>query len=139
MAEISSPLFRKASLMLIPFMPIIIIIAMMIIIGINGISISDAFRNRGDDISAIINNTSIFPGITLISYLAANLLAFFIGCRFAGTKPSSLFRTKNLKVSDIICYAVIEMCIRDRPATAFGFLFLSNWNSSGVAHASTLS
>ena len=118
---------------------ILYVIAMMIIIGINGISISDAFRDRADDISAIIDNTSIFPGITLISYLAANLLAFFIGCRFAGTKPSSLFRTKNLKVSDIICYAVIGLFVQRVAAIALTALMQLLPNADLIGNSQVIS
>ncbi|MGN1480539.1 lysostaphin resistance A-like protein [Porcipelethomonas sp.] len=98
-------------------------IVMAVIMSINGISFSELFSGGADKISDMINNSSISSGITLISYLTANLLAFYAGCRFADIKTKSLFKTTDFSLANIIQYIVIGLFIQRLAALAITILY----------------
>ncbi|MGN0613383.1 MAG: lysostaphin resistance A-like protein [Porcipelethomonas sp.] len=94
----------------------------LIIMALNGLSFSELSGAKGQEISSYIRNSAILPGITLLSYLFSNLLSFFVGIKVAGIKFSSLFRTRDLKVPDVIKYILIALFIQQAVGMAVNIL-----------------
>lgn len=86
--------------------------AMAVLMVINGISLSDMISGEGVKISEYINGSSIASGITLLSYLTANLITFFIGCKFADIEVKSLFKTEKLTGTLVIQYIFAGLFIQ---------------------------
>lgn len=87
-------------------------ISYAVLMQINGIRLSEFFTGGGAEISAYMSNSSIMSGITLLSYLTANIAAFFIGCKFADINVPSFFKTQNLTVPLVIQYILAGLFIQ---------------------------
>ena len=95
---------------------------MGVLMGINGISLSDVISGEGAKISEYMNRSSITSGITLLCYLATNLTAFFIGCKFADIEIKSLFKTQKLTGSLIVQYILAGLFIQRIAGITVAFL-----------------
>lgn len=95
---------------------------MMILMGLNGVRFSEMISGGGSKISEYINGSSIMSGITLLSYLTANLTAFFIGCKFADIKIKSLFKTQKLTGTLVIQYIFVGLFIQRIAGLSVAFL-----------------
>ena len=95
---------------------------MGLIMGINGISLSDVISGEGAKISEYMNRSSITSGITLLCYLATNLTAFFIGCKFADIEIKSFFKTQKVTGSLIVQYILAGLFIQRIAGITVAFL-----------------
>jgi len=86
-----------------------ILLVMMIL---NGVSFSEFINGSADDIQNYINSSSILPASTLLSYLIANLLVFFVGSRALKVKPKSFFRTSEFTFSTAVKYIFIAFFLQ---------------------------
>lgn len=91
---------------------ILSLIILLILMELNGVRFSEIQSAEGTKILEYINSSSIMSGITLISYLTANLTAFFIGCKFADIEIKSLFKTQKLTGTLIIQYVLAGLFIQ---------------------------
>lgn len=64
-------------------------------------------------VSFYLKDSSIIYAITLISFLAGNLTAFFIGCRLTKLKPREMFRTRDLRFPKMLQYCLIALWIQN--------------------------
>ena len=79
---------------------------MLLIMFTNDMELSGFINGKAEEIQLYINTTAISPAITILSYLAANLTAFFIGIKMAGIKFKSLFRTTDFTAVNVIQYVL---------------------------------
>ena len=91
---------------------ILTIISMAILMVINRIDLSEMISGEGAKISEYMNLSSITSGITLLSYLTANLVTFFIGCKLADIEVKSLFKTEKLTGTLVIQYIFVGLFIQ---------------------------
>lgn len=96
--------------------------AMAVLMGINGVSLSDMISGEGAKISEYMNGSSIASGITLLSYLTANLVTFFIGCKFSDIEVKSLFKTEKLTGTLVIQYIFVGLFIQRIAGITVAFL-----------------
>lgn len=80
-------------------------IASLVIMSSNDMSFSEYLNTNA--VAKYISDSAISPAITLLSYLFSNLLAFFVGMTLIKQKPSSLFKTTDLRITHIIKYLFI--------------------------------
>ena len=80
-------------------------IASLIIMSINDMSFSEYMGTN--TVAKYISDSAISPAITLMSYLFSNSLVFFLGMKLIKKKPSSLFKTTDLRFTHIIKYLFI--------------------------------
>lgn len=95
----------------------ILTVAVMIIMMIaGGFDLTDyktLFTETIQKISVYISNSgSIIMGINLISYLAANLIVFFIGSKFLKIKPSGFFKTESFTPKNCVAYILVGLFIQ---------------------------
>ena len=83
----------------------LVFIAAFFIMSENNMSFSEYLNSN--TVARYISDSAIYPAVTLLSYLGANLIVFFAGMKLIGQKPSSLFRTRELKISNVIEYIFI--------------------------------
>lgn len=87
-------------------------IAAAVIMLLNDVTFSEFMNDKGAVIQHYIDTSSISPAITLLSYLTANLSAFFIGLKIAGIKPNSLLKTSELTFFKVLQYCLIAIFLQ---------------------------
>lgn len=95
---------------------------LLVMMFMNGMSFSEFINGKANEIQQYINTTAISPAITILSYLAANLSAFFIGTKIAGYKLKSFFRTTDFTFLNVIQYILIAFFLQYIAGTAINIV-----------------
>ena len=83
-----------------------------ITMNVDGVSGADATPQYLRGLDIFFGNSSVSIGLTLLTFMICNLLAFFVGSKITKIKLSSYFKTTALTFKTIMIYCMISFFIR---------------------------